>query len=66
MRQLFCGQKSLLLLLLLLSSSSYFLSPLCKVFTIIYVSETTHVSRVHSDADVLYVQFVLHVMLLRT
>ena len=29
-----------------------------------YIPETNHVSRVHSVADVLYLQFVLHVMLL--
>jgi len=32
----------------------------------IYISETNHVSRVHSDGALLYLQFVLHVMLLRT
>jgi hypothetical protein len=29
------------------------------------IPETNHVSRVYSVADVLYLQFVLHVMLLR-
>jgi len=56
MRQLLCGQKLLL----------YLLSPLCRVFTIIHVYETNHVSWVNSDAAVLYLQFVLHVMLLRS
>jgi hypothetical protein len=31
-----------------------------------YIPETNHVSRVHSDATVLYLQFVLHVMLFPT
>jgi hypothetical protein len=30
-----------------------------------YIPETNHVSRVHSIAAVLYVQFMLHVMLIR-
>ena len=30
-----------------------------------YVPETNHISRVYSDAAVLYLQFVLHVMLFR-
>jgi hypothetical protein len=61
MRQLLCGQKLLILLLLL-----YLLSPLWRILTIIHVSETNYVSRAHSDAAVLYLQFVLHVMLLGT
>ena len=66
MRQLLFGQKLLLLLLSLLLSLLLLSSPLCGVFIIIYVSEINHVSRVHSDAAVLDLQFVLHVMLLRT
>jgi hypothetical protein len=31
-----------------------------------YLPETNHVSRVYIVADVLYLQFVLHVMLFRT
>jgi len=31
-----------------------------------YIPETNHVSRVYSDATVLYLQFVLHVMLFPT
>ena len=55
------SQYRLLLLLLLLSSSSSSSSPLCRVFTIIYLKK--HVSRVYSVAAVLYLQFVRYVML---
>ena len=45
---------------LLLSS---LLSPLCRVFTVVYLKQT--VSMVYSVAAVLYLQFVFHVMLFR-
>jgi hypothetical protein len=52
----------LLLFLLLLT----FLSITCSMQGIYkYIPETNHVSRVHSIAAVLYLQFVLHVMLFR-
>jgi hypothetical protein len=56
----------LLLLLLLsssLSSSSPLLSPLCRLFTILYLKQT--MSRVYSVAAILYLQFVLNVLLFR-
>ena len=36
----------------------------CGIYS--YIPETNHVSRVHSVAAVLYLQFVLHVMLFHT
>ena len=50
----------LLLLLLLL-----YLSPLCRVFTIIYLQKTMFLGYTYSVAAVLYLQSVLHVMLFR-
>ena len=50
-------QNNLLLLLLLLL---LYLSPLCRVFTVIYLKKN-HVSMVCSVAAVLYLQSVLHV-----
>ena len=48
-----------MLLLLLL----FMLPPLCSYN---YVRDTNHVSRVYSVASVLFLQFVLHVMLLHS
>ena len=63
MRQLLCGQKLLILILLYFY---HLYAGYLQLYIYIYISETNHVSRVHSDGALLYLQFVLHVMLLRT
>ena len=51
-----------LALVLSSSSSSPLLSPLCRIFTIIYLKQI-NISRVCNVAAVLYLQLMLHVML---
>jgi hypothetical protein len=43
----------------------FLLSPLCMIFTIIYLKQTMFLRYMYNVAAVLYLQFVLHVMIFR-